>query len=89
MNRRRRWTRGGTGSTTVKTEETGGPRRAESAESLGATVPLVYDAYYGDFVPVEHASFDVSTTPDAVVRRAACADGSTVSERAWARCCAS
>jgi hypothetical protein len=28
---------------------------------------VVYDGYYGDFVPVEQASFDVSTTPEAVV----------------------
>lgn len=28
---------------------------------------MVYDGYYGDFVPVDHASFDVSTTPEAIV----------------------
>jgi hypothetical protein len=31
------------------------------------TQPMVYDGYYGRFVPIEAASFDVSTTPDAVV----------------------
>jgi hypothetical protein len=31
-------------------------------------VPMVYDGYYGGFVPVEAASFDVSVTPEAVVR---------------------
>jgi len=31
------------------------------------TRPMVYDGYYGGFVPVENASFDVSTTPDAIV----------------------
>ena len=28
---------------------------------------MVYDGYYGGFVPVEAASFDVSVTPDAIV----------------------
>ena len=31
------------------------------------TRPMVYDGCYGGFVPVENASFDVSTTPDAIV----------------------
>ena len=31
------------------------------------TQPMVYDGYYGRFVPVEAASFDVAVTPDAVV----------------------
>jgi hypothetical protein len=30
-------------------------------------VPVVYDGYYGGYVPVEDASFDVSLTPDAVI----------------------
>jgi hypothetical protein len=29
---------------------------------------MVYDGYYGRFVPVEAASFDVATAPDAVVK---------------------
>jgi hypothetical protein len=29
--------------------------------------PMVYDGYYGRFVPVEAASFDVATTPEAIV----------------------
>jgi hypothetical protein len=28
---------------------------------------MVYDGYYGRFVPVEAASFDVATTPEAIV----------------------
>jgi hypothetical protein len=28
---------------------------------------MVYDGYYGCFVPVEDASFDVTTTPEAIV----------------------
>ena len=28
---------------------------------------MVYDGYYGRFVPIEWASFDVGTTPEAVV----------------------
>jgi hypothetical protein len=28
---------------------------------------VVYDGYYGAFVPIEDASFDAATTPDAVV----------------------
>ncbi len=31
-------------------------------------MPVVYDGYYGGFVPVEAASFDVSLTPEAIVR---------------------
>ena len=38
-------------------------RKAPAVE----THPMVYDGYYGDFVPVELASFDVSMTPEAVV----------------------
>ena len=36
-------------------------------EAEPTTRTMVYDGYYGDFVPVEAASFDVATTPDAVV----------------------
>ena len=28
---------------------------------------MVFDGYYGGFVPVEAASFDVSLTPEAIV----------------------
>ena len=31
------------------------------------TQPMVYDGYYGRFVPVEAASFDLATTPEAIV----------------------
>ena len=31
------------------------------------TRPMVYDGYYGCFVPVEDASFDVATTREAIV----------------------
>jgi hypothetical protein len=42
-------------------------RRAGRAASRAAVVPMVYDGYYGGFVPIEAASFDVSRTPEAVV----------------------
>jgi hypothetical protein len=31
------------------------------------TRPMVYDGYFGCFVPVEDASFDVATAPEAIV----------------------
>jgi hypothetical protein len=42
-------------------------RRSRDPTSMAAAVPMVYDGYYGGFVPVEDASFDVSLTPEAVV----------------------
>jgi hypothetical protein len=42
-------------------------RRRTPATETVETRPMVYDGYYGRFVPVEHASFDVATTPEAVV----------------------
>ena len=40
---------------------------AEESEGPSETRLMVYDGYYGRFVPVEAASFDVATTPDAIV----------------------
>ena len=42
-------------------------RVAQNEAPPTETQPMVYDGYYGRFVPVEAASFDVAATPDAVV----------------------
>ena len=41
-------------------------RTGPEADDL-ETQPMVYDGYYGRFVPVEAASFDVATMPEAIV----------------------
>jgi hypothetical protein len=47
------------GSATVEASRAGAP--------VVPVVPMIFDGYYGGFVPVEAASFDVSLLREAIV----------------------
>ncbi|HEV8634430.1 MAG TPA: hypothetical protein VG370_09375, partial [Chloroflexota bacterium] len=48
-------------------ERPGARAGREPADEEPEPRPMVYDGYYGGFVPVEAASFDASLMPEAVV----------------------
>ncbi len=64
--RKRRSITRGTGSVCYRS---GVARRRRPTQRVAADnqIPMVYDGYYGGFVPVESASFDVSLDPEAII----------------------